>query len=265
MSFFKKVLSKVGIGAAKIDTVLDESEVYPGAELSGIIYIQGGNVEQSIQKIDLDVRCNYMAEVTTTRTDNDGDEYEETTTVERTATLVAYDLPEVFTIAADEKREIPFSIQLPLGSPLTLGRSQTWVETNLDIEYALDKSDKDYVNVAPNQYQLAVLQGLESLGLVCVDAENEAVSRFELPFMQELEFKAQSGEFAGRVDEVEVIFINQADCTKVLLEIDRKARGVSGFFASMFDLDETKVAVEVNDSNLDDVCGLLQQVINHHC
>ncbi|MCO7226839.1 sporulation protein [Pleionea sp. CnH1-48] len=260
MSFFKKALSKVGIGAAKVDAILDNSVVYPGGELSGIIQIKGGKAAQKIQKIDLDVRCNYMVEIEVE--DEDGNE--ETETVEETATLVAYDLPEAFEIQPDEEREVPFSITMPETSPLTLGRSRTWVETNLDIEFALDKSDKDYVQVEPNDLQLSVLQALEELGFVLVEAECEAVKNFHVPFMQELEFKAPSGPFAGRVSEVEVVFINDGHQLRLMLEIDRRARGMSGLFLSMFDMDETKTALTVNEHNIHDIQNLLADVISSH-
>ena len=260
MSFFKNVLSKVGIGAAKIDTVLDSDVVYPGAPLTGTIHIEGGKVAQSIQKIDLDVRCNYMAEVVNTRTAEDGEKIEEIEIVERTATLIAYDLPEVFEIQPGEQRQVSFSIEMPLASPLTLGHSNTWVETNLDIEFALDKSDRDYLQVNPNKLQAAVLEGLESLGLVLADAENEEVSRFELPFMQELEFEVQGGIFAGHIEEVEVIFINREESVQVLLEIDRHALGIAGFFTSGFD-DESRVAIEITYDNIEETRQLLEQVI----
>ncbi|MEF1229208.1 sporulation protein, partial [Vibrio fortis] len=45
---FKKLKASLGIGAAKVDTVLDNIEVFQGGELSGNVHILGGDVEQQI-------------------------------------------------------------------------------------------------------------------------------------------------------------------------------------------------------------------------
>jgi len=41
------MFSSVGIGAAKVDTILDYTDVEPGGEISGIVKITGGKVEQN--------------------------------------------------------------------------------------------------------------------------------------------------------------------------------------------------------------------------
>ena len=51
MSFFKKVLSSVGIGAAKVDTILLNESCEPGGELEATVMIQGGDIEQQIDSI----------------------------------------------------------------------------------------------------------------------------------------------------------------------------------------------------------------------
>ena len=50
---FKKLKASLGIGAAKVDTVLDNIEVFQGGELSGNVHIVGGDVEQQIDLINL--------------------------------------------------------------------------------------------------------------------------------------------------------------------------------------------------------------------
>ena len=53
---FKKLLASVGIGQAKVDTILFDEVVEPGGILTGEIQIQGGQVDQEIDKIDLCLR-----------------------------------------------------------------------------------------------------------------------------------------------------------------------------------------------------------------
>ncbi|MGO2318878.1 MAG: sporulation protein, partial [Vibrio toranzoniae] len=50
---FKKLKASLGIGAAKVDTVLDNIDVFQGGELSGNVHIIGGDVEQQIDRINL--------------------------------------------------------------------------------------------------------------------------------------------------------------------------------------------------------------------
>ena len=135
MSLFNKVLGAVGIGAAKVDTQLDNPEVEPGGEVSGLVKITGGKTEQNINKIDLDLICNYTVEIE--REDSEGNS--ETITQVRKHTLDRFKIEETFTITPGEVREIPFAFTLSEDAPLTVGHSKTWIDTNLDIEMALDK------------------------------------------------------------------------------------------------------------------------------
>lgn len=262
MSFLNKVLSKVGIGAAKIDAVLDQEQVEPGQQVSGIIHITGGKVDQPINKIDLDVYCNYFVE----------EEYEEgdetrTRVVEHDCRINSWDLQDSFTIEAGQSKEIPFAFELSHFAPLSLGKSQTWLKTNLDIDFALDKADKDYLDIRPNQLQAATLDALMDLGFNMVEAESEGCSssRGDLPFIQEFEFKATAGDFRGKLDEVELVMFVDDDSLEIFLEIDRRARGIGGLFAEAFGMDETNVRLKVTTDDIDELGNILYETISQHC
>ena len=45
---FTKLLASIGIGNAKIDTVVENEKICPGSELSGKIFVQGGGADQEI-------------------------------------------------------------------------------------------------------------------------------------------------------------------------------------------------------------------------
>ena len=260
MSFLSKALSKVGIGAAKVDAVLDNSSVAPGEPLTGVINITGGKVEQEINKLDLDVYCNYFVEL-----ENDEGETEIS---ERTCCINSWDINEAFTIGAGEEKQLTFELILSPEAPISVGRSATWLKTNLDIDFALDKSDKDYINVVPNELQQAVLEAIESLGFSLDEAECEGYdsARGSLPFVQEFEFKPRGGDFRGRLEELEmVMFSHSSDEITLALEIDRKARGISGFFAKAFGMDETKTKVVVNHDNIDDFQDTLYDLVDDNC
>lgn len=262
MSFLNKMLSKVGIGAAKIDAVLDSEILIPGEEVSGILNIEGGKTEQEINKIDLDVYSNYFIE----------EEYEEdeesyTRLVEYSTRINSVEVDESFTINPRESKQIPFSFILSPYAPLSFGKSNTWLRTNLDIDSALDKSDKDYVKVKPTAIQQALLDAISELGFKLEEAESEGVKGgiTPLPFVQEFEFKPVAGEFYGKLDELELIMIPNGETLDAYLEIDRKARGFSGLFAEILGSDESKVCLSVTTDSVDIIIAQFEEVIREHC
>ena len=260
MSFLSKALSKVGIGAAKVDAVLDDNTIAPGEPLAGVINIVGGKVEQHINKLDLEVYCNYFVEL-----ENDEGDSE---IAEKTCRINSWQIKEAFNIAPNEQKQIPFELILSPQAPISVGKSSTWLRTNLDIDYALDKSDKDYLNVVPNEIQQNILQAIESLGFVLDEAECEGYENHgaRLPFVQEFEFKAQSGDFRTRLKELEIVmFTHSVDHITLALEIDRKASGISGFFAKAFDMDETKLKLSIDNHNIDDIQDILYEIIDDNC
>ncbi|CAM4006699.1 sporulation protein [Pseudoalteromonas byunsanensis] len=259
MSFFKKVLSSVGIGAAKIDAVLENNEAAPGDELTGVIKVVGGSVAQEINKIDLDVVCNYTVEVEM--------EDDKVVTEVREYTLSRFVLDEKFTIEPGEQKQFPFVLELAEDAPITVGHSKTWLETNLDIDMALDKSDKDYLYVVPNALQQAVIDALQALGFTLYESDCEgidSVSFSNLPFVQELEFKTTCGKFHGHFDEVELVFFNRGEQLEAIFEIDRKARGFVGFFKEAMDLDESKARLVINEGDLAHLEGMISDLLEQH-
>src|SRR4051794_19065131 len=106
MSFFNKVLASIGIGAATVDTKLEKEQVIPGEEIKGIVLIQGGSTEQRIDDIYLAIHTQYIKEI------NDKKNYV-------TASIERFRLAAAFTLNPNERREIPFTFQLPLDTPVT--------------------------------------------------------------------------------------------------------------------------------------------------
>ncbi|MGB1238265.1 MAG: sporulation protein [Pseudomonadales bacterium] len=261
MSFFKKVLSSVGIGSATVDAVLHNSQVTPGELLSGTVEVKGGSTEQQINHIELHLCCNYFSEESYT----DDDDNEHTRVIEHTATIAHARVSEGFKLQSEEALSFDFEFQLPSFTPLSLGKSQVWLETDLDIDYALDKSDRDVVHVVPNEAQAAVLDAMTQLGFGLVEVECEQSRQLGGEFVQEFEFKAQGGDFRGRVDEVEMLLVNADHQLEILLEVDRRARGLGGLFAEMLGRDESQMWLHLHHSDLDQAAELLYQAIDDHC
>jgi sporulation-control protein len=116
---FEKLLAKVGIGTATVDTRLYADLLAPGEILNGEVNITGGNVSQEIEDIYLYVAPQYKREI-------------EDSTVSEEHTLVQYRLCEHFSLQPQEQRSIPFSIQLPYETPLIGGNQAVYLHTGLD-------------------------------------------------------------------------------------------------------------------------------------
>ncbi|WP_415817434.1 sporulation protein [Mesobacillus thioparans] len=256
MSLFNKVFASVGIGAAKVDTKLEKDRVKPGEEVRGIVEIRGGNVEQNIDDIYLSLHTTYIKE-------KDDRKYTATAQIDR------FRLIQSFSIKENETKEIPFTFRLPLEMPLTMGRTKVWVSTGLDIKNAVDPSDKDYLTVIPNPLMEGVFNAISNLGFRLREAECEQAPRHlrrNMPFVQEFEFIAVSGPFRGRLDELELVFYpNSENEAEVLIQVDRRARGLGGFLSEAMGMDETYVRMNIHVSELPALQQKLQDTIARYC
>jgi sporulation-control protein len=226
---FGRLLSSIGVGAATVDTRLERDELVPGEEVRGVVEVKEGDSEQEVNGIRLEVQTYYKRKA--------GDN-----TVTETGTIEHFPVSRHRTIEANSRVEIPFFFRLPYDTPLTLGRSSVRIRTALDVRMAFDPSDSDVVTVRPNPTMRSVLDSMQSLGFHMRGAENEELPhrlRRRLPFGQELEFVAGSGEFGGRFDEVELLMFPSEDSVDLVLQIDRRARGLSSFLSEAIGTDES--------------------------
>lgn len=256
MSFFKKMLASVGVGAAKVNTELDNPEVIPGGVISGTVYIQGGDVEQSVDRIYLSIHTHYLRE-------RDDRKFKEK------ATIAKFLLTDGFILQPGAKLEKQFSFDLPENLPLTLHSAEVWVETGLDIASAVDPSDRDLLRVVPTQEMRTVLDAIDILGFKLREVTNDYAPKLggNLPFVQEFEF-VPTNKFRGYLDELEVLFYPMDDSLELLLQIDRRARGLSGIFSEAMGTDESFVRLHLYERHLargaQSVAQGLEEVISKH-
>lgn len=255
MALFNRILARIGIGAARVDAKLVNDEFRAGEKIEGIVEVYGGNVEQTIDRIYLRLFTSYVKEVDDKK-------------VKQDIQLNVFKINEPFTIQPAEKKEIPFTFQLPDDTPVTLGKTRVWVATGLDIKDAVDPSDIDYVKVLPNLMVTSVMKSMEDLGFRLRQVECEEAPRRmrkRLPFVQEFEFVPAKGPYYGKLDEVEVIVQSLGNGQyELLLEIDRKARGFSGFLSEVLDADESLVRVTVSESEIAQLSATLERVISRY-
>ncbi len=102
---------------------------------------------------------------------------------------------------------------MPVETPLTLGMKTVWVHTGLDIKRSIDPSDRDYIQVLPNALLNSVLESVNQLGFKARHIECEELPyrlRKQVPFAQEFEFVPVSGQYYGKLDELELLILPSA-------------------------------------------------------
>ncbi|MEH7075404.1 sporulation protein [Neobacillus drentensis] len=255
MSFFNKVFASVGIGSASVDTKLEKDTYMPGETVNGVVEIKGGKVDQQVDEIYLTLNTTYLREA-------DDKKYTVTAAIDR------FRLTTPFVIRSNEKKDIPFSFQLPFDTPLSIGRSKIWVTTGLEIKGGVDPSDKDYLKVVPNPIMSAVFNAIDNLGFRIREADCEEAPRRlrgRLPFVQEFEFVPTSGLFRGRLDELEVVFFPSGNGSlDIMFQVDRRARGLSGLFSEAMGTDESNVRLSVSNTDIPYLQQKIQSVIQRY-
>jgi sporulation-control protein len=240
LSMFKRMLASAGIGAAKVNLMLHQDTVSAGDTISGVVRIEGGRVDQEVDDVYAFVKTQYVKEHNNSKTNVE-------------ATLAKFLLAEKFTAEAEKVYEFPVSFQIPAFTPVTTGRTPVWIHTGLDIKEALDPTDEDRLQIKPHPHSAIVLDAVNQLGFRLREVSCEHAPHYGrvngLPFVQEFEFVPTS-MFRGQLDELEIIFYPDDNGVGLLMEVDRKARGLAGLFAEALDADERFVRLRFERSDL---------------
>ncbi|MCS7002710.1 MAG: sporulation protein, partial [Dehalococcoidia bacterium] len=188
--------------------------------MTGVVHLVGGNVDQPITSLNLQLQTLYRHDV------GDNSHY-------GAYVLARYRVTDSFVLNAGERRDIPFACALPLNTPVTTlvggQRFPVVLKTGVDIPSAVDPNDTDRLAVEPTPLMGAVLRAMRNLGfhLVKTDVEYATSRRFRTPIVQEFEFRPSRG-FAGKLKEVELVFLPQGHHLTVMLELDRRVRAWGG-------------------------------------
>jgi len=236
MSLFKKAMASLSIGAATVDAVLEQPELVPGQQVDFTIRVRGGAVEQQIDNIYLNICCQYFEE----REKHRGEGETVTEKVGQVYSLTQWSLPEMFVIAPGEDRIFNASFVLPFNTPITLGEGKVWLETGLDIQFAIDPSDTDLLVVRPDAMMAGLFEALTQAGLQLRQVECEAARGFDLPFVQEFEFVPVAGAFLGRWKELEIVVWRDEQQLNLWFEVDRLRRGLQGMLTGLLGRGELK-------------------------
>ncbi|WP_394144860.1 sporulation protein [Vibrio atypicus] len=213
---FGKLKASLGIGAAKVDTVLESMSVFQGEVLKGVVHIQGGDVEQHIDAINLKLCTEVKVE------SDDSVSYQD-------FILGKLEAVQPFTIQPGENKQVPFELKLDDETPITAlnakkNQCHVWVETTLDIDFAIDPKDRDFVEVKPLPVAAKVISAIERAGFGMVKADVEKGHLRGGSFTsksgcyQEIEFR--NNGFINK-KEIELSFILDGRVMHCLAEVDR--------------------------------------------
>lgn len=245
-----RLLASVGIGGATVDTILDSDQTEPGGTLSGRITIRGGSVEQTVERVTLQLLTRAAVEV------NDRRSY-------KTQPFTEFQVSGSLSIGPGQSRDIPFRIDIPYDTPVTFQgtRHPVWLRTDLGIPMAVDPKDEDALTVAPTRAQALVVEAMLALGfrLAKVDVEHRRSWLGGSGFVQEFEFRP-AGRGRLRYDEVEIVFTHAGHGVDLLLQVDRSARGLDGLLREMTGTDERWVRTSLSAGTLS---GGVRAVADH--
>ena len=216
-----KLLSSIGIQGVQVDTILHTQQLQAGQNLSGEIHFKGSNSDKSINGI-------YLQLMTSAEVESGDSEFNQS------LCIAQWHISGAFELKANQVHQFPIHLQLPFETPITevqcrRNNTRVWLHTHLDIDWGIDATDKDFLNILPTTCMQNFLVSMQQCGfnLATVDVEKGQLRgngfQSTIGCCQELEFKPNA-MFSG-INEVEVSFVAEAHQTHVLLEVDRTFRG----------------------------------------
>lgn len=146
-SMFKKMMAKLGKGAAKVDLILAEPEVPLGGTVKGDIIVQGGEVSQTINTVE--VKFHFEVQL-------------RETIYTHLIAVVPYQA--TMKIRPGQSVTIPFQLPLPYDLLISSNSVSYFFTTHLDIAGGIDSSDRDYIQITPPWEMEQIFAALYQLG-----------------------------------------------------------------------------------------------------
>lgn len=228
----KKMLAKLGKGAADVQIALDQSQCRLGETISGQIHVTGGSVKQSIRKIDVVFKLNMVVK-----------DHPYTQSIHQ----IVFDEP--FQLEPAQEKSFPFSFEVPNHVLLSGSHISYQLTAQLDIESGIDSTDRKQIEILPSIQLQNLFASLERLGF-----KETHGSRSYDGYLQEFEW-APTDLFYGQIEEIEFYVVLEEEGMHLLLEVDVYA---------LLGEKEVRRELFLDHSLLEDVEGLanyLQQVI----
>lgn len=235
-----RVLSSIGVGAATVDTILPKTELTPGETVELTIELEGGDSDQEIESI-------YLAVLTRVG----GDDF----------VLEQFRLAESFTLAAGESRTETTDITVPYSTPLTRDGQHVWLKTGLDIDWAVDPTDEDTVEIVPDTQFSALLDALDRLGFVADHVEMSETPWLDgRQFLQAFAFTPDGDQWPD-LDGVTVMPVPRDEDLRAFVEIDEREEA-EHLTDQEYDKQEVSLTFDTTDSDI--IQGRLKSTIESH-
>ncbi|BDP42353.1 hypothetical protein DAETH_23220 [Deinococcus aetherius] len=212
MGFLKKMMAAVGVGGATVDARVQNPAVRVGEALTGVVLVRGGAVEQRVERVNLGLATRYKSD----------DSYV-------THLLFSQPVTPGFDLRPGETREFPFSLTVPPGTPLSLPGTAVWLATDADIAGAVDPGDTDHLQILPSCEMAVLIDAAERLGFRLAASE---VEHHHGRIVQELSFRPPYGQY--HLNELEMMVFPAPSGLDVILEVDRRATGLTTGLSSLF-------------------------------
>lgn len=247
---FRKMFASLGIGGARVETYLTTPTVVPGSYVQGHTEVRGGDVEQTIESLEIVLNTSYVRE-------GDDQSWTEQWVLYRQA------ITRGMLIQPGAQQTIPFQIPVPFETPLTIGHQPVTVYTDLNIAGGMDSTDHDALQVMPHPTMQRTFDAIQALGfsIYSTKCKHHPHHGRPVPFMQEFEFRPH-GSQAWRIEEIEVVFGLTPTDLEIILEVDRRGRGLGGWFESMTETNERVMRLRIpHGIDQQSLFGTLQSAI----
>jgi sporulation-control protein len=213
---FKKLLSRVGIGAPRITRVVHDPEIVRGQTLHGEVHILGGKSALTVNQIELSLQTDMR--------------YAHGEARSYKTTLRQASVGTRFRLAAGESRILPFELLVPLETPISLSLTQVWIKTELDVAWAADPHEHAPIRILPDPATAHVLERAKGLGFEQSDLSGYCMGFAEdsdMPLSQVFEL-TPSSHLSHRLkkgvkDLTLLVRANYYD-TEIQLEVNRQGQ-----------------------------------------
>lgn len=231
-------LASLGVGAAKIDLILDQYSITMGDQVTGKLLLKGGETSQEIEALSVHF-C--LASVYA--------EHDRTIPVDEVIATVEI-TSEPFMVKAHQILEYPFSFCCPERIPFSSLNTRYYFETNLEIRRGIDADDRDFVEVYPKGLVQHFVAGFDELGLKLHSEGYTGVAHSAVQLMQFYPTIWAKGQF----DELKFHYQPNRVTDRIngWFEVDVKTSGLLGALVDKLDLDEKKGSFSFSADQLRD-------------
>lgn len=234
----KRVLSSIGIGGATVDTVLPDVEFSPGDSVNGTVELTGGDSTQEISGIYFALKAHD---------DESGSGSERI--------LAEFSIDESVTLEPDAERTLPVEFDIPYEAPLTQGTVSVWLETGVDISWAVDPTDEDQIEVVPDDATAALFEAMDDLGFDLEDSKLVDITYIDdRTFAQKFDFRP-TGDFVDDLDDLEITVLPRERGLRVLLEFDLVDEVAD---LHEFDADEQEISISFEHANAEMIASRIK-------